>query len=187
MKEDASPEVKAEAATALSRMGRAALPALEALGEAAKNDYQDLRVNALRAIQQIGPEAKTLVPTLEKVLADQRDDNTRLEAVRTLGEIGTDAKAAVPSMLKLLTNKSYHVPVAEALAKIGKPAVPPLSGPLGLGNPKWEVRLGAVIALKQLGSNAKAALRVLNAHVTLDDNAEVRKAALDAVKKIQAS
>ena len=88
-------------------------------------------------------------------------------------------------MIQLLANRAYHIPVAEALANIGPPAVGPLTGTLGLGNPKWEVRLGATLCLAQLGSEAKPALRVLNAHATLDDNTEVRKAALDAVKKIQ--
>jgi HEAT repeat protein len=180
---DSSPEVRAEAAATLAKIGPAALPALAALGEALKDTFQDTRLNALKAIAAIGPEAKPLVPALDKALKD-RDLETRIHALLAVGAIGPDAQETIPNIIPLLDNEQLHSPVADALVKIGKPALRPLVGAGGLGHPKWVVRLGAAKALRQFGSDAKGAVAALTAHAQRDDNPQVRKAAQEAVDRI---
>jgi HEAT repeat protein len=177
---DENSGVRAEAAFALSKMGSEALPALEQLGEALK-DIQEVRLNALAAIEALGSDAKSLMPLLIKTLVE-KDKETRLKAIAAVGAIGPDAKDAIPNLISLLESKDFTTSAGEALVKIGKVAVTPLMN--ALKHPKWEARLGAVKSLGLFGSDAKRALVMLNLMATRDSNSDVRKACLEAIKRI---
>jgi len=79
---------------------------------------------AAGALARLGPTAKDAVPALAEALAEKKG------AVREQGrfsprQIGPDAKAAVPALAGALRDSDDKVrrPAAEALAKIGAPAV----------------------------------------------------------------
>lgn len=137
-----------EAAEAIGPLMRAVLDSQEReAGEepAHRRDF----VTARKALLKVGMHTPKAVPILVKLIDDD-DRSIRLWAVGALGEIGPDAKAAVPELVKRL-NASHSGelgylagalgkigPAAgeaapalvrlafdgEALAKIGKPAVP---------------------------------------------------------------
>ena len=178
---DESVLVRAEAAAALAQMGNLALPALENLGESLKDNQQDVRVNALKALEALGPDAKPLLPQIKEMLM-LRDRDTRLQAIAVVGAIGPDAGELAPTLVSLLDREEFHNPVGDAVVRIGKAAVTPLI--TALKHPKWEVRKGAAHALGQMGSDARRAVQPLTLLSRSDVNAEVKKEATAALKRI---
>lgn len=59
--------------------------------------YQEVRVDALRAVGRYGSEARSLVPRLIEMLSDPA---IRSEVASALGSIGPAARAAIPVMLR---------------------------------------------------------------------------------------
>lgn len=127
------------AGTCLAAIGPAAVPHLAG---ALEHDDARVRARAAEALGSIGPEAKSAVNALVKVLDDQGmvtfhcgcmgwEQTVGQAAMRALGQIGPGAEAAVPELVQRLErelpldestffgNASYLV---EALRGIGKPA-----------------------------------------------------------------
>ena len=88
------------AADALSRIGKAAVPAL---ARAMKSGDSDGRVKAAKVLARIGPAASPAVAELAEALDDD-DPELRKAAARALGQIGPDAAAAVPQLMELLNS-----------------------------------------------------------------------------------
>ncbi len=61
---DRDPQVRANAARALSLMGAQAEPAVPALIDALEDEDEQVRANAARALGQIGPAARQAIPAL---------------------------------------------------------------------------------------------------------------------------
>jgi HEAT repeat protein len=104
-----------------------------------------------------------------------------------LAEIGPEAAAAVPALVATLKKPDevefVRRQVASALGRIGSKAVPELIEVLANDNER--VRLGAILALNQIGAGAKSAVPPLVA--LLSDPAEfVRTAAAAALRAIDA-
>src|SRR5262245_50891407 len=70
MLRDADPNVQAQGAYGLSRLGGEARPAVKSLAEALKKGDARVRQNAALALAQIGPEAQEAVPALAEALGD---------------------------------------------------------------------------------------------------------------------
>lgn len=87
------------------------------------------RLEAAKALGEVGPAAEAAVPALIEALEDWHWD-VREIAVRALGEIGPEADAAVPFLLAKLrataTGPLDDEGVVDALGKIGGSAVPAL-------------------------------------------------------------
>ena len=97
-------------------------------------------------------------------------DVARYEAVRILGRLGPAAAAAAPRLVEMVRAEELAIPVsvADALAGIGAPAVPPLLE--ALRDPDEAVRYWTVRALGGMRPPPAAALEALTA--ALDDPAE---------------
>lgn len=99
------------------------------------------KLEALEDLRKLGPNAKSAVPVLIKMLEDEKailsgvdaavaervilrkedaNPSLRASAALTLGTIGPDAKPAIPTLLASLKDKTWNVRLAcaEALARI---------------------------------------------------------------------
>ncbi|MBD2694915.1 HEAT repeat domain-containing protein [Anabaena catenula] len=82
------------------------------------------RLYIIKALEQIGKEAKDTVPELTAILEDKKsDDYLKYLTVNALGKIGSEAKSAIPGLQKLLKSvedSDSVVQVTKALGLIGE-------------------------------------------------------------------
>ncbi len=151
-----SPQVRGEMVRSLGRIGPAGVPTLEKLAEAAD---ATLRLQAIRALSNIGPEAKDALPTVTKALRD-RDARVRARAAFALGEIAVDPQVAPPLIAALRdSDRSVCVQAANSLIRIGPAAVPFLAE--GLSDQHSRARYWSAYALGMIGPEAKEAVPAL--------------------------
>ncbi|MEQ8766338.1 MAG: HEAT repeat domain-containing protein [Planctomycetota bacterium] len=143
--------------------GRSALEWASDLGD---SDAR-IRSRAAWALGKMGPEAAPATPALIGALDDSSRE-VRRRAITTLGEIGPGAEEAIPRLIECLdrvddpTIPFYYGPpdgrrlAAAALGNIGRASVAPLRA--ALDDERENVRIGATIALGQLGPNAEDAV-----------------------------
>jgi HEAT repeat protein len=141
-------DVRREAASSLSELGKDAKPAAKALTAALKDSDRFVRRYAAQALGKIGPDAKDSVPALARLLNDDAQP-VREAAVKALGQMGP---AGVPALSKALPTASSDVQehAITALAGGGAEALPALAG--AIKNRKMDASLrrkavAAVIAL----------------------------------------
>jgi HEAT repeat protein/S1-C subfamily serine protease len=128
-------------------------------------------------------QADQALPLMRKALHG-RDDALKKEILAAFAAMGPDAKDAVPDLCALLTEPKWQRPAAEALAKIGKPAVDPLLAVIDK-KPK-DAKLAALDALARMKpEDAKSAIGDLASAVRTYHN-EVGEAARMTLIKIQA-
>lgn len=126
-------------------------------------DLDHLLLEAVKELEEIGPDAKGAVPVLFKTL-DYPGKYVGFYAAQALGKIGFDGKAAVPMLLDLLADPNPYVRDAAActLSKIGpdaKEAIPALIE--SLKDESDNVGLLAAVALGEIGPDAKDAVPAL--------------------------
>jgi hypothetical protein len=154
------------------------------------------RMDALFALRQPDPGA---LPLLVELLGHPAS-HVRMAAATGLAGLGAAAEPALPRLTAALGDRDLNVRYwsAQALAALGPaaaPAVPALAALLkthprtepGLEGPARyyaDARLIAALALGRVGPAAKAALPQLE-QALKDEDAEVRKAAAEAVKRIE--
>jgi HEAT repeat protein len=98
----------------LADHGKESLPGLiKALGDPRAKYWVCL------VITEIGPEAKTAVPALTPLLADEMPD-VRREAILALAAIGEASAPAVPQLAAALDNKLNRIAATYALGSIGR-------------------------------------------------------------------
>jgi HEAT repeat protein len=132
--EDAS--VRSYACGALGTiMARAQTPqvvklVVPALSSVLKDDVEEVRVSAARALRGIGPGAAPAVPALIAAIEaswperlQSRRDETFQRAIEALGAIGPAAKVAIPVLTEAMESSDYpwqrgQGPAASALEKI---------------------------------------------------------------------
>ena len=132
------------------------------------------------------------MPALAQLLSEdiesERGEAFRLEVLSALGAMGPQAKPAVPALLRSLHDnrwKKVHNQTAFTLAKIGKGAVKELTAALKSDDNVY-VRLGAAIALGEIGKPARSAARLLLLHAQGERSADVREACASAYSKVTA-
>jgi HEAT repeat protein len=78
--------------------------------------------NAIFILGQIGPNARTAVPALLKLLQDC-NGGLRIATVATLGLIGPDARAAIPALASVFqeSDDMTRLSIVSALIRIGDP------------------------------------------------------------------
>jgi HEAT repeat protein len=128
-------------------------------------------------------EGKT-VTQLRKML-DHSSPQKQAQGALGLSLHGADAAPAVPRLIELLKSPDTLVRQQSALAlgKIGSPAREGVPGLIAvLEDKEWSVRRQAALALGEIGATeAKPALEKR----TKDDNALVRKAAVQALERMR--
>jgi HEAT repeat protein len=107
-------------------------PMVPILCEMVSADHSPVGVQALHVLSSLGPNAKSAVPTLVKLLERPTLPSVgrtwgpphRAAVVRTLGKIGPDASPAVPVLLASLSSVDYlnRVELAQTIGEIGPEA-----------------------------------------------------------------
>ncbi len=183
---DAKREDRAENRAAIARLcgslkqeAAAVLPALESA--AASDPDAKVRSAALVAIVQIA-EPQAAVPPLTKGLAD-KDAAVRLVAAARLRQLGSAAAPAAKELAAVLgdQNNDTAEAAAEALIRIGAPAVEPVSGQLSSKN--VSARKLALVCLARIGPAAKSAAPQIE-KLKQDPDSQVRQLANAAIKQL---
>jgi HEAT repeat protein len=172
-----------------------------------------VRLGALAALEQIGPEAKAAVPALVDAMKDH-DGKVRLGALAALEKIGPEAKAAVPALVDAMKerNPEQRYLAVKVLGRMGpeaKDALPALANASKDGDAKVRdaaigalaaavtmqgltellkdkdpaIRSGAARALRRIGPKAKEAVPALT-ELLKDKDWEVQIAAASALLEI---
>jgi HEAT repeat protein len=185
---DSDKEVRRAAIDALGNIGADAKTAAKPLADNVVD--ADLRKSAVAALVKIGPPAAhDAAPALAGLLKapDKADRLLALSALEALKPAGADAKDLVPKIITVFEDADAPLQekAAEALAKIGKPAVPDLCK--AINDPAKSVRKGAAQALGDIGAQAKdpAVIQALQLRALREDDPEVKDAVVKAVAKIQ--
>jgi HEAT repeat protein len=183
---DPDATVRIAAASALTKMGAAAIPVLSACLSHDSADVRKLAAESLGELQPLPAEVlaalarrlhdtdwrvrlmaagaleqakKRGVPHLRKALKAKLGD-TREAAIGALGDIGPDAAAAIPDLVKLLQNPrtKTHLRsrVAHALGKIGGQGIASLRRALIRGD--FVTRSMVCVALAKSGAEGVAIL-----------------------------
>jgi HEAT repeat protein len=156
-----------------------ALPALIDNLDSKKNrgqrdrDKRQVLFRSAHAIARIGPVA---IPQLIEALKSE-DSMTRAGAAKALGGMGAAAREAVSGLVANLPRDpaDERADTIEALALIGRDAVPALGEALGSNEPR--TRSGAALALAQIGRDA-ASVSTPVAEATARETDPVARAAL---------
>jgi HEAT repeat protein len=158
---DSSETNAREAATALSKLGRQALPALSSLEHVASNAADpSTRGAAIEALKNIGPEG---LPAIENALGDS-DEQVRDYAIALLGTYG---RAGVPALASFL-DKPWTPSTTRAvdiLGGLGPRALPALDAleRTAVSSPDQTTRRSAIGALAKIGPPAySVVLRLAN-------------------------
>jgi HEAT repeat protein len=169
MLEDADRETRIEAALALTKMGKAARPAVPALARALADEEPFVRMNAALALLRQGEEARPAVPALIQALKDDANRTNCNAFTCTIQEVaalalgrasaGTaDAVAALTEALEAATTIGMRTAAARALGDVGaaaRPAAPQLRALLK--DKDAAVRDAAQEALRKIEGDPEAA------------------------------
>ena len=164
-------------------------PGVMALGATALRCQPEATWEALEALGRLGPASAPAVPSLIRLLRnpcpipeqslDEDDERTTsftgTHVLLVLGSIGKDAAPSVPAILESMPADPDNA--VQALAQIGRPAVPFLTQ--ALQSPHEVFREGAARAIAAIGPRAVAAIPVLQKHLS-DASPRVRAAAVHA-------
>jgi HEAT repeat protein len=132
--------------------------AAEVWVEGLRSDREPVRTAAARAINDVHPGPKVMVPLMEKAFENAAPEVVE-HALDALAGLGA---AAVPNLIEAMKHEKARSTVAYILGRIGpqaEPAVPALAGLLGDADP--ETRREAAIALAKIGPTAKQAVPAL--------------------------
>lgn len=156
-------------------------PAVPALTELLESGDPVLRGWAIQALGDIGPDAAPAEPALLR-LADQGFDFMRVGAADAVCRIDPKQAERVLPVLRQGLGKVVAFdttsPAADALGRIGKPAVPTLLDVLKTGN--TAARADAARALGKVGPDAADAVPAL-AEALHDPEPSIRRAALEGL------
>ncbi len=137
-----------------------------ALMEKLQSEVHKDRLDAVKALGDLGPEAAPAVPALIEAVQGEGYLLRQL-AIKSLGEIGEPAAPAVPVLVEALqdsdSDEFVRMRAAHALGQIGpaaKEAGPALAEALR-SDPDEDVREAASEALQQMGAASEATLPVL--------------------------
>jgi HEAT repeat protein len=171
---DRDPAVRLSAVQALALFCQSKV-AVQALADALRDPEVTVRAAAAASLTRLGPAAKTALPGLLQCL---KENNSELQsqAFMTIMAIGSPEHASLlDSLSELNTTNRWAWPGKQAAADRKATLTPWL---LALDDPNGTRRLGAVLALGQLGPEAKEAASHLAKTLQRDSNRSVLAAAL---------
>ena len=188
-------------ATAALAAGTAVAGGATYKGKSAQQWTEELSHGSMDAFFALSAPEKEAAPVLADMLGSDLS-RVRSVAAQGLAEIAADAVSLVGPLGRALKDKNLNVRyyAAQALGKMGPaaaPAVPDLVAALDThpsrepdleGPPRYykDARSVAAEALAAIGPAASAALPKLREVAAKDDEPEVRDAAREALKKIEA-
>lgn len=145
------------------------------------------QLDAIYAIQQMGPVAAAAVPELMPFLS-ANDWFVKTAAMKALGEMGPASGPAAARLAGALSDSNADVrrAAAEALVKLGpagKEAVPALVA--RIDEPVPDIRGNVFAALAAIGPEARSALPALKDYLKREKEQWLRNAAGEAMEKIQ--
>ncbi len=172
----------------LGKFGSAAGAATSTIANASVDPNPRIRLAAVLALGQIGPEASSAIPVLIRLIAD--DDRNLLAAVQmSLENIDENWRLnpALPGLITTLITRLSNAEIEGCLAVqilvwIGAPAVLALIDALRHGN--IPARKNAANALGDIGKYARKAIPALT-QALQDENPQVRAAAANALRRIR--
>jgi HEAT repeat protein len=178
---------RAHAAKALGTHGASAAAGVPALIRALRDPDSIVVGETVNALRKIGEPA---LPALVQALQGQ-DVKLRHQAAVALSRIAPTDPVAVKALIKALKDSSADVRRRAALAlenagKVGNPCVGVVVGLIGaLTDRDGTVRMSAAVTLGNIGADAREAAGPLS-DLLKDDDARLRAAAADALRKINA-
>jgi HEAT repeat protein len=180
---DEKAHVREAAATSLGGIGAAAAEAShDALVAALRDPEENVRAEAVMALEALGPRPHAL-PALIAVM--QADDLASLYAPSAIGAMGSGAAPALPQLIAALGHATWdrRSSAAGTLGKIGAPAAAATDALLGLlKDPVMVVRESAAEALGLIGVSREDVREALAKLAAEDGEARVQTAAKDALE-----
>lgn len=184
------PQVRREAARALSQLGVRSKDAVAALAKNLNDKDAEVRRESLIALAEIGSDS---APALEAITAVLNRNEPGLTAIAcyALGRIGEPAKGAIPQLRALLFSRDFHERTTAAWAlvtlspdaKTVEQVIPTLADGLKHSvNPM--ARVEAANTLGKIGSGSAVAKAALN-EALKDPEEAVRKAAQAAISQLK--
>jgi beta-lactamase regulating signal transducer with metallopeptidase domain/HEAT repeat protein len=146
---------------AIRKIGAAGVPALTA---AVKSENRNVRRFAVKALKEVGTDARPAVPALLQAMKDE-DLETRRRAIETVCVIDPHAKGFVPALSEALKDECAYIRYLAAVkfwevvnVKDAKPAIPALLE--ALRDKEYEVRYQALSAVDHIGAGKEAVAAV---------------------------
>ncbi|MFA5927702.1 MAG: HEAT repeat domain-containing protein [Candidatus Margulisiibacteriota bacterium] len=157
-KDDPSYKVRAEAANSLSKIGgQEGIGTLIALSRSGKEQIK-VREAAVRALGNLGPDAKEAVPSLLVQIMDVSSEVSRKLIAEALGDIGElSAGTALQDLCRQNNNSEVRLAAAKALLKLGLMEMIPLAELVLIGTDKNEGTTVRCETLELLGGMATQA------------------------------
>jgi len=188
---DEDKEACRRAAAALGQIGSTAKDAVPLLARALESPSLEVRYFAVDALGRIGPDAHDSVPAIIAEVDIPKDHinytaltRFRRYAAKALGRIGEGDQEAVRVLEKAIENEDplYRVEAALALWKIARhdKAIPTLESIIE--QDEAEGSFEAIMALLEIGPDAKSASATLVATLANDDP-DLRRAAAKVLVK----
>jgi len=172
---------------AIERLRRGGAEAVPVLLEILDGEVDLARVNAVRALALIGPEARDAVPALLAALTEG-DTRLRRTAIDALGEIRPEDAEAVAT-IRALIDHADEPTRRSAMVTLGRIGAPAAATSVDLAKiaadprEKETTRSTALLALCALGSEAAAGREPLE-KILLDESAHLRALAAAALGRI---
>jgi HEAT repeat protein len=188
MAHDPDPSVRLAGVQAISAFGRDAEPATPVLVEALMDRSLFVRWASAWALRKLAPRnAETVVPALASVLCDP-DTDFREAVLAALERFDGKAVPAAGVIAEQVVRGDPRV--RQAAVRVLRTIRPPAEVILpayrrALRAPEAEVRLAVLLAIEELGPQAAPILDDVLAVARTDSEAEVRRAAADAVLAIR--
>ncbi len=175
------------AASALGRIGPAGKEAAPSLVRLLSHENKELRLTAAVALAKVDPEGgpQKAVPVLVPLLKDEDLDLQSL-AISGLGGIGKRAGTAAAPLGELVHDEEVGSEAIYALGKMGEPGVSIVLRILEQDKAAWSLRYDAVGSLADAEVRSERVTQALRKALN-DGNVNVRKAAAEALNKIQAA
>ncbi|MFL5245691.1 MAG: HEAT repeat domain-containing protein [Gemmataceae bacterium] len=156
---DKNPDVRVKAAEAIWKIERRVFASVQVLVEVLQDGPDEARRDAASVLVQINALPVMTIPAWTNALKD-KDVEVRRISVQALGQFAEKAEGVIPNLMEAMKEPALRDTAAEALAAIGKPAIPALIQ--AVNGFQAQQRLGAVKALGKIGPDAREVLESLN-------------------------
>ena len=119
--DESNAALASRAASALGGIGSVTDAIVPALMGATISTIPDVRVSAVEALGDIGPDARAALPALIRTLRECEDEDLRDAVVRTLGSIGPATDEVIPALIEAAksTDEDVRNSAVDALGYIG--------------------------------------------------------------------